>query len=105
MLLNPNTGGCKEPGREFNLLMLGWEHRLSANLPRSIETPLRSTVAQLGSSIIHPRVWASRTPFCSHLCIAGLTWLPPAPGLALTLWASLGPCDAWCGAGSAGGVG
>lgn len=100
ILLHPSTGGCKEPGREFNLLMLCWEHRLSANLPRSIETPLRSTVAQLGSSIIHHHVRASRTPLCLHLCIAGLTWLPPAPELALTWWGSLSPHDAWCGAGS-----
>lgn len=62
--------------------MLGWERHLSASLPRSIETPLPSTVAQPGSSIIHPHVRASHTLLRSHLCIAGLAWLPPAPGLA-----------------------
>ena len=71
--------------------MLGWERRLSANLPRSIETPLPSTVAQPGSSIIHPLMWASRTPLCSHLCIAGLSRPPPAPGLAPTQVGGLGP--------------
>lgn len=85
--------------------MLGWECCLSANLPRSIETPLPSTVAQPGSSIIHPHVWASHTPLRSHLCIAGLAWLPPAPGLAPTQVGGLGPHDAWCGAGSAAGQG
>lgn len=103
MLLHPSTGGCKEPGRGFNLLMLGWERRLSANLPQSIETPLPSTVAQPGSSIIHPHVWASRTQLHSHLCIAGLARLPPAPGLAPTQLGGLGPHGTWCGAGNAGG--
>lgn len=85
--------------------MLGWECCLSANLPRSIETPLPSTVAQPGSSIIHPHVRASHTPLRSHLCIAGLAWLPPAPGLAPTQVGGLGPHDAWCGAGNAAGQG
>lgn len=62
--------------------MLSWERCLSVSLPQSIETPLPYTVAQLGSSIIHPHVWASHTLLCSHLCIAGLAWPPAVPGLA-----------------------
>lgn len=95
-------GSCKEPSRGFNLLALSWERNLSAKLLQSIETPLPFSMAQPGSSIIHPHVWASRTPLLSHLCIAGLTWPPPAPGLAVTQLGGLGPRNAWCGAGNAG---
>lgn len=60
-------------------------------------------MAQLGSSIIHPHVQASCTSLCSHLCIARLAWLPPAPGLALSQAGGLDPHGAWYGAGNVGG--
>jgi len=78
--------------RGLNVLMLGLERCLAASLLRSIETQLPSTVAQPGSSIIHPRVWASRAALRSHLCIAGLARPPPAPGLAPTQAGGMDPC-------------
>lgn len=92
--LPPRAGGCQEAGRGGNLLALGWERRLSANRPRSIETPLPCAAAQLGSSIIHPHVRASCTQLRSHLCIAGLACPCPSTG-------GLGPHGTWCGAGGA----
>lgn len=82
--------------------MLSWERCLSVSLPQSIETPLPSTVAQLGSSVMHP------TP-CSAPTSALRAWpgLPQPQGWLQHRWEAWVPWSQglgdWCGAGKVGG--